>query len=269
MHRSFWRLAALLTLPIIAAITTLPAAANHGPVRVFSATCGFSHSNFDDPILFPGQQGVAHQHDYFGNRSTNYASTNQSMAAAVTTCKNLLDKAAYWVPSLYIDGVKKKPKNVVAYYRNKSSNNDVQPFPIGFGFISATHTIFCSMPGAQQFNNPETCAQNKLTIVIDFPECWDGVQPAFPLLPSVVNSDPQTHACPPSNPIRLPQLAIWINYVNIDPINPHTYTLSSDGGGPAGASAHADFWNHWVAAEQQRLIDGCLNVSPPTTDCSV
>jgi hypothetical protein len=45
----------------------------------FVVNCDFSHRNNDDPIVFPGQQGAAHQHEFFGNKSTNYASTYNSM----------------------------------------------------------------------------------------------------------------------------------------------------------------------------------------------
>ena len=49
------------------------------PEAVFVIRCNFSHRNMDDPIVFPGQQGAAHSHDFFANRSTKYNSTYQSL----------------------------------------------------------------------------------------------------------------------------------------------------------------------------------------------
>jgi hypothetical protein len=48
----------------------------------FVVNCDFSHRNHDDPIVHPyppGAQGAAHQHDFFGNTSTDWDSTYNSM----------------------------------------------------------------------------------------------------------------------------------------------------------------------------------------------
>src|SRR5918999_3433520 len=69
---------------------------------VFVTRCNFSHRNFDDPIVFPGQPGAAHSHDFFANRSTKNDSTYQSLRGTTlgTTCVNPDDKSAYWIPTL-------------------------------------------------------------------------------------------------------------------------------------------------------------------------
>src|SRR5215207_11292912 len=66
------------------------------PEAVFVTRCNYSHSNMDDPIVFPGQQGAAHSHDFFANRSTKYNSTYESLRTATgttsgTTCVNADD----------------------------------------------------------------------------------------------------------------------------------------------------------------------------------
>jgi Domain of unknown function (DUF1996) len=48
----------------------------------FTVTCEFSHRSADDPIVFPGQIGAAHSHDFFANRSTSADSTYESLRAA-------------------------------------------------------------------------------------------------------------------------------------------------------------------------------------------
>jgi hypothetical protein len=37
----------------------------------FYANCRFSHTNDDDPIVYPGQPGKSHPHTFFGNNSTD------------------------------------------------------------------------------------------------------------------------------------------------------------------------------------------------------
>ena len=72
-----------------------------GGLRYFAVGCAFSHRNQDDPIVFPDQRGRSHDHTYFGNRSTNAASTAGSLRAAGTTsCRIRADTAAYWAPTL-------------------------------------------------------------------------------------------------------------------------------------------------------------------------
>src|SRR5260370_12558621 len=64
--------------------------------------CTYSHSNFDDPIIHPGVPGASHEHDYFGNNSTDANSTYTSMTAATTTCVTQSDTSGNWQPSLMI-----------------------------------------------------------------------------------------------------------------------------------------------------------------------
>lgn len=41
----------------------------------FVVECGFSHVATDDPIVHPGQPGASHEHVFFGNTTTDAAST--------------------------------------------------------------------------------------------------------------------------------------------------------------------------------------------------
>jgi hypothetical protein len=72
----------------------------------FTVDCGENqngHFNPDNFIAAPGvQNGAQHFHDYVGNLSTDANSTNESLLAAGTTCKNG-DKSAYYWPVLRID----------------------------------------------------------------------------------------------------------------------------------------------------------------------
>ncbi|QFZ21944.1 DUF1996 domain-containing protein [Saccharothrix syringae] len=72
----------------------------------FTVDCGRNesgHFNPDNFIAQPGvRNGAQHLHDYVGNVSTDADSTNESLAAADTTCKNG-DKSAYFWPVVRID----------------------------------------------------------------------------------------------------------------------------------------------------------------------
>src|SRR5437867_4353638 len=99
---------ALLGLALAAVTAPLASAANGGGPSLrgsnFYSNCPFSHASMDDPIVYPGQPGRSHAHTFFGNRSTNAASTRASLLRATTTCKPRADKAAYWVPTLFQNG---------------------------------------------------------------------------------------------------------------------------------------------------------------------
>jgi hypothetical protein len=113
-----WGLAALVVLVLAAGILTIASSANGGgsvpsaedyvdvgdvspnyrapePGPAAStgsavSSCGRSdHRNSDNMITAPGEPGAAHHvHDYVGNVSTDAFSTEQSLAAAGTTCGN-------------------------------------------------------------------------------------------------------------------------------------------------------------------------------------
>jgi hypothetical protein len=71
----------------------------------FTAPCGrneSAHLNGDNVVTTPGQaHGAEHLHEYVGNVSTDAYSTEQSLAAATTTCRNG-DRSAYYWPVLRV-----------------------------------------------------------------------------------------------------------------------------------------------------------------------
>jgi hypothetical protein len=64
--------------------------------------CGPSHLNYDDPIIYPGQQGAAHLHHYFGNTLTDYTSDYESLRTTGSgTCSGgPLNRTGYWHPAM-------------------------------------------------------------------------------------------------------------------------------------------------------------------------
>jgi hypothetical protein len=82
----------------------------------FASRCAHSHAAADDPIVFPGEQGAAHLHEFFGATTTAFDSTPESLRASDTSCITAGDTAAYWVPALYDGDRRVVPFAATAYY---------------------------------------------------------------------------------------------------------------------------------------------------------
>src|SRR5439155_12759206 len=96
----------------------------------FISNCAFSHQNNDDLIVYPGQPGLSHLHQYVGNDSTNAMSTQSSLLAATTSCRRSGDTASYWAPALLSGTTPISPNGATIYYR-RSTSKAVHPFPQG------------------------------------------------------------------------------------------------------------------------------------------
>ena len=126
----------LLVLCIIIAGTAVkPSVVEAAAKPGWIVRCTYSLSLNDDPIVFPGQVGASHLHDFAGAKTTNAFSTFNSLLAGGTTCAMPGDTSAYWVPALYEDGVRILPQarsgNTVFYYRRIGAPDGtiVKPFP--------------------------------------------------------------------------------------------------------------------------------------------
>lgn len=93
--------------------TQRPRVTGDGSRGVFVSNCGRNerlHQNTDNVILGPGVPNAAqHLHDHVGNVDTNAFSTNESLAAAGTTCRNRDDKSAYFWPVLRVRSADDEP----------------------------------------------------------------------------------------------------------------------------------------------------------------
>ncbi|MFI0963634.1 DUF1996 domain-containing protein [Streptomyces sp. NPDC021080] len=89
--------------PNVAAKPAVGAAGSRG---VFTSSCGTNANkkfNTDNVIVAPGvTNGAHHLHDYVGNQSNDAFATNDTFAAAKTTCANQGDKSTYYWPVVRI-----------------------------------------------------------------------------------------------------------------------------------------------------------------------
>ncbi|MFC9692962.1 DUF1996 domain-containing protein [Kribbella sp. NPDC056951] len=246
-------------------------AAQAAPVRgsEFRAECRSSHRAGDDPIVFPGQSGGSHIHEFFGNTTTNANSTLQSLRLGGTNCDPVSDKSAYWTPTLYKNGVPVAPERVTIYYQGITDRTNARAYPQGLRYVigNALATSPDQNPAArwscvgqsQSSRDFLVCpAGTKLENYLDFPTCWDGTR-----LDSPNHKDhmafPVGTTCPSTHPVVVPRLEFLITY----PVNGGGLTLAGTRNGSnvttaPGYTFHGDFLNVWDPAELQRRVDNCI-----------
>lgn len=257
------------------------AAASHLRLRGqnFFSNCYLTHISSDDPIVYPGQPGVSHSHSFFGSKSTNAASTSETLRASATTCRRSADTAAYWVPTLYANGVAVRPTKGSAYFVLRA--REMHAFPAGLKIVAGNAHArspqsvqvaywSCSMREGTRWTRPHSCRYRRRTglrlrsdgrdqtsllqLDVIFPDCWDGRDLDSP--------DHKSHmaysrnwTCPRSHPVKVPRLRFIVTY----PIQePKRLALASGG----IYSAHADFINAWRQRALDRLVADCFYYRP-------
>jgi hypothetical protein len=231
----------------------------------FIGSCSFSHMAMDDPIVYPGKPGASHDHSFVGNETTNAFSTLRTLRAGSTTCRRDGETAAYWMPTLLLNGQAVEPKAATIYYRRRTLA-PVRAFPAGFKLIAGdSHALApqsmkitywncganSSVPASSSVPTcPDTRGQS-LRLHVNFPNCWDGH--------NLDSADHKSHmayadrgACPADHPVALPAIALIYRYAITG--GPGV-TLASGG----QYSAHADFFNAWRQGTLVSLVDNCLN----------
>jgi hypothetical protein len=188
----------------------LPSSAAPDVVGAFRFVCTAGQVLKDDPIVYPGQPGASHVHQFFGNTSANAHSTYQSLrAAGQSTCMSPLNRSAYWMPAM-LDGKGSvvRPDHVTIYYKRRpisdpkcslasgdpAAEGNCVALPNGLRFVfgfdmltgkSPTGFLYfnCAGPSASPGHYPDlptalaNCPPgqgNRVGAVIRAPNCWDG-----------------------------------------------------------------------------------------------
>lgn len=230
----------------------------------FVNVCGFSHRLRDDPIVFPGRPGVSHDHSFVGARTTSASSTLASLLASPSTCERPGHTAAYWMPTLVVDGQPVAPLSATIYYR-RATLGEVHAFPPGFRMIAGDSMARtpqslritswnCGVDGGvRPQSDVPVCPPGKKTALrlhVTFPSCWDGV--------NLDSSNHKSHVaypirgrCPSTHPVGVPAITLIYRYPSVS----GAVSLASGN----QYSAHADFFNSWNEPALESLVDGCLN----------
>ena len=225
--------------------------------RYFVVGCGFSHLNNDDPIAFPGQPGKSHNHTFIGNRAVDASTTPASLLGGDSSCGDVGDASAYWVPTLFAGRRALRPLVGVGYYVRRT-NGPVRAFPAGLKMIAgnpnARRPQSLSVVGwacggfgaAPRSAVGADCAPDRLAPPArDVPELLERARPR--------QRRPQRHLayasggrCPRSHPVALPSLVLIFLYP------------STESGRPVQASGrfgtHADFVNGWEQDTLEALV---------------
>ena len=231
----------------------------------FIGACTFSHMAMDDPIVFPGQPGASHHHSFVGNTTTNAFSTVRSLRAASSTCRRFGETAAYWMPTLFVNGQAVEPRGATIYYRRRTLA-PLRAFPAGFKMIAGdahamapqgmrtTYWNCGAASGVPASADVPTCPNTRgesLRLHVNFPSCWNGRQ--------LDSADHQSHmayavrgVCPATHPVAVPAISLIYRYAITGGAG---VTLASGG----QYSAHADFFNGWRQGTLVSLVNRCLN----------
>ena len=253
-----------------------------GDIGSFRTTCAPSHMLFDDPIVYPGQPGKSHLHVFFGNTAANGNSTVASIAGTGnSTCRGgTVNRSAYWVPAM-IDtrtGGPVVPDDLGVYYKtgyNGIAPSAVNAFPAGLRMIAGDGKN--AAPGGPSrykcassfslFNGPsldgaERCPVGDTVIAeIFFPQCWDGVNLDSPDHKSHM-AYPSGGKCPATHPVPMPEITFNVAYKVKEAGATKFWRLSSDNyAGPAGYSAHGDWFNGWKEDAMSAFVTRCNNAA--------
>ena len=227
------------------AAVTRPLVFPGGPHFVLS--CGFSHRNNDDPIVFSEEPGRSHNHTYIGNFSVDASTTPSSLLGGRSTCDFEADASAYWMPTLYVGRRAVLPLAGFAYYVKRTST-PVSPFPAGLKMIAGNAAARRPQPrgiaawacgelgNGRRYATVPACARDHLLqLQITFPNCWNGT--------GLDSADHKRHMayasagrCPASHPTPAPTLIVIVLY-------PDTLPQAQVASGRF--AIHADFMNGW------------------------
>ncbi len=227
---------------------------------IFRINCDFSHSSYNDPIVFPDDEGAAHLHRFYGNMAVDHTTTTASLFTdGASTCQgNRLNASGYWIPALLAadagsdDGWTPVPAVVggsdeaheVFYYSAGIDDLEaISPIPVGLRIIAGDMTAtpdrpqaasvarwHCQSWEANDATNPRfsstipACeAPDRVRLDVFFPSCWNGVD--------LDSADHESHMA---------------------------YPVSTSEGDRGGASLHADWINGWHPSVMEAILAVCI-----------
>jgi hypothetical protein len=244
----------------------IPGSAAPDVVGAFRFICTAGQLLKDDPIVYPGQPGKSHLHQFYGNTGANASSTYASLRkSGQSTCMSPLNRSAYWMPAM-MDGRGNvvRPDHIQIYYKRrpktdpkcslssgdpKAEGNCVD-LPNGLKFVFGYDMVTRQAPtGEAYFNCKGTgstaghyasiaatvgkCVSGgQLGAVIKAPDCWDGKN-----LDSPNHRDHMAYSgygtwgyrkCPSTHPYVIPgfTLQAWFSIAPGDDLR--LWKLSSD-----------------------------------------
>src|SRR5207245_11011514 len=219
-----------------------------------------SRRAMDHSIVYPGRSGLSHDHTSVGNASTNAFSTLRSLRAGATTCRRNADTAAYWMPTLLVNGQAVEPRGATLSCL-RSTVAPVRPFPAGLKMIAGNSRSTAPQDlrvtfwncgadgGVARSADVPACPNDRgagLRLHVNFPNCWDGAN-----LDSPNHQDHMAYSvrgtCPSTHPVSVPAIALIFRYPTAGGAG---VSLSSGG----HYSAHAGVFKAWNLGTVPSLV---------------
>ena len=244
--------------------TSIPGSAAPDVVGAFRFICMPGQLKADDPIVYPGQPGRSHLHQFFGNDTADANSTYTSLrSAGNSTCMSTVNRSAYWMPAVMNgNGKVVRPDYVTIYYKRRPLTDPIisdpahpqyqgkgVKLPNGLRFIfgrdmlnlagppTGAFHFKCDGPTAIPQNNYKNFEEaqagcpvgNRIGAVINAPDCWDGKNLDSPDHRSHVSygsyGDWGYYKCPTTHPYVIPAFTLGAWFTQAEG---ETYSLVSD-----------------------------------------
>ena len=262
----------------------------------FRMTCTLAKMDFFDPIVYPGRANSSHLHMFFGSADITPSSTAASLAGAGrgNCIGGTVNRTGYWVPALFDVRTNEviAPGDATIYYKTGYNvvPSTVREIPAGLVMIAGNRD---NVDAVQVINNlevaswgcetakwtntgavPSCPAGDRVTLTINFPQCWNGRDLDSPDHKSHMaypdyRNPPQRSTCPASHPVMLPIITEIFHWPVPAGAETSYWRLTSDMYALAkrgGFSAHADWMNGWNPEFFRTILTNCLQ---PGRDCLV
>ena len=278
---------------------SIPPSSAPDVVGAFRFICMPGQLKSDDPIVYPGQPGKSHLHQFFGNDTADANSTYASLrAAGNSTCMSPLNRSAYWMPAM-LNGLGKvvRPDYVTIYYKRRPLTDPIisdpkhpqyqgqgVKLPNGLRFIFGRDMLnlggpttgafhyACDGPNGSQthYRNLEevqaACpAGNRIGALISAPDCWDGKNLDSPDHRSHVAygsyGDWGYYKCPTTHPYVIPAFTMgaWFTQAAGEKYSLVSDDMDTSPGHKRGDTFHADFFMAWDPVTHDMWEKNCLD----------
>jgi hypothetical protein len=253
-----------------------------GGEGAFRISCGVSHMNNDDPMVFPNMKNATHHHTFYGNTSVQFNSdlSNLSTVGNSTCWGGIMNRSAYWHPTL-IDTRTNAPVlpdgGAIFYYKtgyNGVPLSAITAPPTGLRMLVGNpratteaqkrSTFYqCMSNGRRVPSIPNCGVGDTMQMEVEFPQCWDGKNLDSP--DHISHMAEARGGCPASHPVAIPRITLNLRFRVTASNQALGWRLSSDNyafnGSNAGYSGHADWVNGWDEGFFRGIVRNCLNAA--------
>lgn len=211
----------------------------------FLVACPVHTISHDDPIVFPGQPGVNHEHAFAGAQPIDAFSFFGNMLEAGTSCMFPGNKSGVWTPVIISPtGERVYPLSDNLYYRGTGREaSTLYPFPLGLQHIRHDITGYrCTNSNITRGYIPTDCGGAGIEMSTYFPQCWTGRE---------VTGDP-LGPCDADHPVNVPQLQVLTSWP------PQAVGGQVD---PEAGHMHVDYLEGWNPYALDDIMRGCLHAN--------